>query len=143
MKITQISVFLENRKGRLFELCSLLGEKGINILALTIAETEDFGVLRIIVDKPDAALVELKKGSFVANSTDVVIAQIEHKPGSLANILKVLADNNINIEYMHAFAGRQSAGYLMVMRFDNPEEAIKILTDGNFKVFRHDEMIDF
>ena len=143
MKITQISVFLENRKGRLFELCALLGEKSINILALTIAETEDFGVLRIIVDKPDAALEELKKGNFVANSTDVVIVQIEHKPGSLANILTVLTDNNINIEYMHAFAGRQGSGYLMVMRFDNPEEAIRILTDGSFKVFRHDEMIDF
>ena len=143
MKITQISVFLENRKGRLYEVCSLLGEKGINILALTIAETEDFGVLRIIVDKPDAALEELKKGNFVANSTDVVIVEIEHKPGSLANILKALSDSDINIEYMHAFAGRQSSGYLMVMRFDNPEEAIKVLTEGDFRVFRHDEMIDF
>lgn len=143
MKITQLSVFLENRKGRLYEVCSLLGEKKINILALTIAETEDFGVLRMIVDKPDNALTELKKGGFVANSTDVVIVEIEHRPGSLANILKALADENINIEYMHAFAGKQSSGYMMVLRFDNPEDAIKVLTDQNFKVFRRDEIIDF
>ena len=90
MKITQISVFLENRKGRLYDVCSILGKNNINILALTIAETEDFGVLRTVVNKPEEAMKVLKANGFAANLTDVVIVEVEHKPGGLAKILKIL-----------------------------------------------------
>lgn len=106
MRVTQISVFLENKKGRLFEVCSLLGKNSINIMALTIAETENFGVLRIVVNKPEEAIKLLKDNGFAANLTDVVIVEVEDKPGGLAKVLKVLSDNNINIEYMHAFIKR-------------------------------------
>jgi hypothetical protein len=138
MKITQISVFLENRKGRLYEVCSLLGKNDINILALTIAETEDFGVLRTVVNKPEKAIKILKDNGFAANITDVLVVEVQDRPGGLADILKVLNDNNINIEYMHAMVTRHSNNALMVFRFDNPDEALKVLKKNNIKVITKD-----
>lgn len=140
MKMTQISVFLENRKGRLYEVCSLLGKNDINILALTIAETEDFGVLRIVVNKTEKALKLLKENGFVANITDVVIVEVEDKPGGLAKILKVLNDNNINIEYMHAFVKKHTDFAYMTFRFDNPDEAIKVLKKNNIKIVTENDV---
>lgn len=134
MKMTQISVFLENRKGRLYDVCSLLGQNDINILALTIAETEEFGVLRIVVNKPEEALKKLKEAGFAANITDVVIVEVDDRPGGLAKILKVLNDNNINIEYMHAFVKKDTDFAYMTFRFDNPDEAIKVLKKNNIKI---------
>ena len=134
MKITQISVFLENRKGRLFDACSLLGSNGINIRALTIAETEDFGVLRIVVDKTDQAIKCLKENSFVANITDVVAVEVADKPGGLAAVLKKLSENNVNIEYMYGFMEKFSDNALLVFRFENADAAQKVLTDNNIKI---------
>jgi hypothetical protein len=141
MKITQISVFLENRKGRLYEVCSLLGKNDINILALTIAETEDFGVLRTVVNKPEQAIKVLKDNGFAANITDVVVVGVEDKPGGLANILKILNDNNINIEYMHSMVVRFSENALMVFRFDNPDEAIKVLEKNKISIIKKDNIL--
>jgi hypothetical protein len=103
MKITQISVFLENRKGRLFEICSMLGSAGINIRALTIAETESFGVLRMVVDKPTEAIELFRQQNVTANQTDVVAAEVPDNPGGLAEVLKSLSDNDVNVEYMYGF----------------------------------------
>ncbi|MHC5136418.1 MAG: ACT domain-containing protein, partial [Planctomycetota bacterium] len=91
MKITQISVFLENRKGRLSEVCSMLGQADVNIRALTIAETESFGVLRMVVDKPSKAADLFRKNGITANLTDVVAAEVPDKPGGLAAVLKTLS----------------------------------------------------
>lgn len=142
MRITQISVFLENRKGRLFDVCSLLGENNINIMALTIAETENFGVLRIIVNKPDDAIKLLKNKGFAANLTDVVVAEVEDKPGGLAKILKILNENNLNIEYMHAFMRKHVDKSFMVFRFDNPDEAIKVLIKHKISLISKDTMLE-
>ncbi len=141
MKITQISVFLENRKGRLYEVCSLLGENDINIMALTIAETENFGVLRIVVNKPDDAIRLLKEKGFAANQTEVVIVEVEDKPGGLAKILKILNNNSINIEYMHAMLSKHSEKSFMVFRFDNPDNAIEVLKKNNLYVITKDSII--
>jgi hypothetical protein len=103
MKLTQISVFLENRKGRLYEICSRLGQNGINIRALTIAETETFGVLRLIVDKPDAAVKMFQQNNITANRTEVVAVEVPDKPGGLADVLKVLTEADVNVEYMYGF----------------------------------------
>jgi hypothetical protein len=127
MKITQISVFLENRQGRLFDVCSLLGSNNINIRALTIAETESFGVLRIVVDKSDAAVKLLRDNQFVANFTDVIAIEVPDKPGGLASILKVLAENEVNIEYMYGFVEKFSDKALLVMRFEDTDFAQQIL----------------
>ena len=128
MKLTQISVFLENRKGRLYEVCSMLGTAGINIRALTIAETESFGVLRIIVDKPDKALELFHANNVTANRTEVVAVEVEDRPGGLANILKSLSERDVNVEYMYGFIEKFTDKALLVFRFDDPEKAGKVLT---------------
>lgn len=127
MKLTQISVFLENRKGRLYEICSRLGHSGINIRALTIAETETFGVLRLIVDKPDAAVKMFQQNTITANRTEVVAVEVPDKPGGLADVLKVLTDADVNVEYMYGFMEKFSDKALMVFRFDDPEKAAAVL----------------
>ncbi|MHC4881631.1 MAG: ACT domain-containing protein [Planctomycetota bacterium] len=134
MKITQISVFLENRKGRLFDICSLLGNAGINIRALTVAETESFGVLRMVVDKPDEAIELFRKNNVTANQTDVVAAEVPDKPGGLAEVLKTLSDNDVNVEYMYGFVEKHSENALLVFRFDNPERAAQVLRENGLKV---------
>jgi len=140
MKITQISVFLENRKGRLFEVCSLLGKGNVNIRAMTIAETESFGVLRIVVDKPDTAIEILKDNSFVANVTDVAAVEIKDRPGGMAEVLRVLSDNDVNIEYMYGFAEKFNENALLVFRFEDSRLAQKILTENNIKIVTSEEI---
>src|SRR5512146_1660876 len=134
MKITQISVFLESRKGRLYDVCQLLGSNDVNIRALTIAETESFGVLRIVVDKSDLALKLLRENHFVANFTEVVAIEGTDKPGGLASILKVFADNDVNIEYMYGFVEKFSDKALLVMRFEDTDFAQQILAKHNIRV---------
>ena len=140
MKITQISVFLENRKGRLYDVCSLLGRNGINIRALTIAETESFGVLRVVVDKSDAAVKLLRDSGFVANFTDVVAIEVPDQPGGLAAVLKVFADNNVNIEYMYGFVEKFSDKALLVFRFEDIDSAQKILAKNSISVVTKKEI---
>lgn len=140
MKITQISVFLENRQGRLYDVCSLLGNNNVNIRALTIAETESFGVLRIVVDKSDAAIRLLRDNQFVANFTDVIAIEVPDKPGGLASILKVLAENAVNIEYMYGFVEKFSDKALLVMRFEDTDFAQQILAKHNVHVVAEKEI---
>jgi hypothetical protein len=125
---------LENRQGRLYDVCSLLGSHDINIRALTIAETESFGVLRIVVDKSDAAIKVLRDNQFVANFTDVIAIEVPDQPGGLASILKVLAQNNVNIEYMYGFVEKFSDKALLVMRFEDTDFAQQMLTKHNVHV---------
>jgi hypothetical protein len=134
MKITQISVFLENRKGRLYDVCSLLGNNDVNIRALTIAETESFGVLRIVVDKSDQAIQLLRDNHFVANFTEVIAIEVPDKPGGLASILKILSDNDVNIEYMYGFVEKFTDKALLVMRFEDTDFAQQILAKHNIRV---------
>ncbi len=134
MKITQISVFLENRKGRLYDVCSLLGSYGVNIRALTVAETESFGVLRIVVDHSDVAIRVLRENQFVANFTDVVAIEVPDQPGGLASILKLLSEHNVNIEYMYGFVEKFSDKALLVMRFEDTDLAQQILAKQKIHV---------
>ena len=134
MKITQISVFLENRKGRLFEICSMLGTAGINIRALTIAETESFGVLRMVVDKPAEAVELFRQNNVTANQTDVVAAEVPDTPGGLAEVLGTLSKNDVNVEYMYGFVEKHSENALLVFRFDNPERGAQVLRENGLKV---------
>jgi hypothetical protein len=142
MKLTQISIFLENRKGRLYDVCSLLGKKKINIRALTVAESEQFGILRIVVDKPEETAQILKKNGFVANLTEIVAVEVADKPGGLADILKVLSQNNINVEYMYGFVEKTSDKALLVFRFDEPDKAIALLKKKKIKVVGRKDLGD-
>jgi hypothetical protein len=140
MKLTQISVFLENRKGRLFEVCRLLGASAINIRALTIAESEGFGVLRIVVDKPNEAVLLLRNHQFVANLTDIVALQVPDKPGGLAAVLEVLNCEGINVEYMYGFLEKCTEQAVVVFRFDDTDRALKTLSARNIRVIGEQDM---
>ncbi len=140
MNITQISVFLENRKGRLADVCNLFGSNGVNIRALTIAETETFGVMRLVVDKPSEAMELLKNNGFTANLTNIVAVEVEDVPGGLAKILNVLSANQVNIEYMYGFIEKFCEKALMVFRFDNTEAAINILAENGVNFVSKEEI---
>ncbi len=134
MKITQISVFLENKQGRLYEVCERLGKSGVNIRALTVADTEDFGILRIVVDKPQEAVAVLRGEGFTASLNDIVAVEVEDSPGGLAGILKVLSDNGVNVEYMYGFVEKFSEKALLVFKFEEPDKAIGILAGNKIRI---------
>jgi len=140
MKITQISIFLENKRGRLFQVCSLLGQNNINIRALTIAESEGFGVLRVVVDKPQEAMKLLKSNDIVASLTDIVAVEVDDQPGGLANILRIFSENDINVEYMYGFVEKFSDKALMVFRVENPDRGTALLIQNNIKIIREDDL---
>ncbi|MEA5000500.1 MAG: ACT domain-containing protein [Endomicrobiaceae bacterium] len=134
MKINQISIFIENTKGRLAEVCNLLGDKGINIRALTIAESPEFGILRVVLDKPQEAKEILKEHGFIAISTEIVAVEVSDTPGGLAKALQILAQNNIDVEYMYGFVEKATDKALMVFKFVNTDKAIEVLQKNNISV---------
>ncbi|MCK9431458.1 MAG: ACT domain-containing protein [Candidatus Omnitrophica bacterium] len=140
MKITQLSVFLENKKGRLYGAAQVLGEAGIDIKALTIAESEEFGVLRMVVDKPQEGLKALKEKGFVASITDIVAVEVGDHPGGLADVLKIFNDHDINLEYMYAFVEKNADNAIVVFRFDDPDKAIAVLSKNNIRVLGKKEI---
>ncbi len=127
MKLTQVSVFLENSKGRLCEVCKLLGNNAINIRALNVADSKDFGILRMVVKDPEKALKVLKLAKITATKTDVIAVEVDDAPGGLAKILKVLNDSDINVEYMYGFVEKRSGKALMVLRIEAIDNAIEML----------------
>jgi len=138
--ITQLSIFLENRLGRLREVVSLLGENNINIRALSLADKASYGILRIIVDKRKQATGILKGNNFSVNETDVIAAEVEDKPGGLASILKIFVENGINVEYMYAFVEKTGEKAIVVFRVENPGKGEEILKKNNIKVLNENEL---
>lgn len=118
----QISIFLENKAGRLAHVTRTLGEAGINIRALSIADTSDFGILRIIVDDPDKAYKMLKEAGFTVSETEVIAVQVPDTPGSLAGVLEQMAEENLNIEYLYAFLGTAADDALVIFKVENIEQ---------------------
>jgi len=143
MKIIQLSVFLENKKGRLYDAAVALGGAGIDIKALTIAESEGFGVLRMVVNKPNEALDVLKKNGFVASITDIVAVEVKDQPGGLAGILKILNDNDINLEYMYAFVEKNADNAIVVFRFEDTDKAISVLIKNKVRILGKKEIQGF
>ncbi|MGC8965646.1 MAG: ACT domain-containing protein [Caldimicrobium sp.] len=134
MKIKQISVFLENKKGRLYEALKTLAQAGINIRALSIADTSDFGILRMIVNKPEEAKKALEEGGFTTKITHVIAVGVRDEPGGLAEILKILYENDINVEYVYAFVEKSGEEALVVLRTNNLEKTIDILQAKGVKL---------
>lgn len=134
MLIKQISVFIENKLGKLSNVIDILGEKHIDIYALTIADTTDFGVLRMIVSDPDKAVKVLKAIGMVVKSTEVIAAVVEDKPGGLTQTLKVLESNGINVEYIYAFIGKNEKGATVVIKVDKAKEAAKVLGTADIEL---------
>lgn len=134
MKVEQISIFIENKSGRLAEVTRVLGEAGVNIRALSLADTSDFGILRLIVDKTDTAKDVLKNKGFTVNKTEVVAVEVPDRPLGLNSILQVLDASRINVEYMYAFVERCGENAVIIFRFDDVEGAIRVLTEKGVKV---------
>ncbi len=134
MKVDQISIFIENKSGRLAEVTRVIGEAGVNIRALSLADTSDFGILRLIVDKADLARDVLKDKGFTVNKTQVVGVEVPDRPLGLSRILQVLDESRINVEYMYAFVERCGENAVIIFRFDNLEEAIEALTANGINV---------
>jgi hypothetical protein len=133
MKLQQISVFIENQSGRLHEVTSLLAENNINIRALSLADTSDFGILRLIVNDPENAYDILKSNDFTVGRTDVIAVQIDDNPGGLAAVLKALDENYINVEYMYAFVARSGECAIMIFRFDDTDKAAEKLEEAGIR----------
>ena len=127
MSVKQISVFLENKKGRLAEVTKTLSHEKINIRALSLADTADFGVLRIIVDNADRSLTVLKAHGFVAQVTEVIAVEVEDRPGGLSRILEVLDQDNVNVEYMYAYVEKSRDNAIVICRIDDRERAVEVL----------------
>jgi hypothetical protein len=143
MKVKQISIFLENKSGRLAQVTEILGENNINIRALSIADTTDFGILRLIVNEPDKAYRVLKEAGFTVSFTDVIAVEVTDKPGGLAKVLKVLDRAGINIEYLYAFVQKTANAALVVFRVEQLEEAVKVLLASGAHVMSGDEVYKF
>jgi hypothetical protein len=114
MKAKQVSVFLENKSGRLNEVAQILGEAGINISAFTVADTSDFGVLRLIVSEPEKACSVLKENQFSARTTDVVLANSPNRPGALSKMLNILNAEGVFIEYLYAFTMNEKTAVIVI-----------------------------
>jgi len=138
MLIKQLSIFLENKRGRFTEVANILGNAGINMTAFTVAENSDFGILRIIVSDPDKAKTVLREARFAVSVTDVVCLQCPNVPGSLAKAMNILSYAGIFIEYMYAFSFGQAA--LVIIRPDNIEECIEVLTQNELELLAASEL---
>ncbi|MBP7175628.1 MAG: ACT domain-containing protein [Thermoclostridium sp.] len=135
MLIKQISIFLENKHGRLAEVTQLLGDNHIDISALSIADTADFGILRLIVNQPDKAKQVLDQYGFTVSINQVIAIEVEDKPGGLSKALAVLDNKGIGIEYMYAFVGNAALKNAMViLRVENPESVIQVLKDEDISI---------
>ena len=138
MLIKQLTVFLENKSGRLNEVSQILGQTGINMLAFTVADTSEFGILRLIVSDPGRACAVLRENEFSVNLTDVVCLSCPNKPGALAKALQILSDNTISIAYLYAFSMGDSAN--VVLKPDNLEECIKVLQEHKMELIKASEL---
>ena len=127
IKVEQISIFLENKAGRLAEVTGILGEAGINIRALSLADTSDFGILRLIVNDNEKAKQVLKTHGFTVGRTEVVAVEVEDRPGGLNKILQILFEAGINVEYMYAFVQQSGQNAVLIFRFDDIENAVDVL----------------
>ncbi len=136
----QISIFVENKEGRLAEVTAILRDAEVNIRALSLADTTDFGVLRLIVNNNEKAEKALKKEGFTVGMTKVMVVEVIDKPGGLNQILDPISENEVNVEYMYAFSNPQCKNAVMVFRFDDYDKALKVLKERNIRIIQREEI---
>lgn len=129
MQIKQISIFLENNAGRLAEVTGVIAAAGVNIRAISIADTADFGILRVIADKPDVAVEALNKAGFTTRVTDVLAVEIADAPGSLAKVMQIFKDTGVNIEYLYASLEGCEGKAIVIFKVEDVEHGLKIVRD--------------
>jgi len=140
MKVEQISIFIDNKSGRLAEITRILGDAGINIRALSLADTSDFGILRLIVDNVETAKAVLKEKGFTVSKTEVVAVEVPDRPGGLSSLLQTLDANQINVEYMYAFVERCGGNAVIIFRFDETDKAIESLKGSGFTILKGERL---
>ncbi len=140
MIVEQISIFLENKSGRLAEVTQLLAARGVNIRALSLADTADFGIFRLIVNDPAAALAALKENGFTVAKNEVVAVVLPDRPGGLAGVLGTLRGKDINVEYMYAFVQRSEGNAVLIFRFDETAKAVEVLRNAGIRMLSGEEM---
>lgn len=138
--IKQISVFLENKTGALGEVVKFMAENNINLRALSIADTEDFGILRIITDDPDSSIEKIKNAGYSAKLTNVLAVEIDDKPGSFSKIVDVLSNEGISIEYTYAFLSKKADRAYIIIRADNSEKASELLKKSGITVSQQQDL---
>lgn len=136
----QISIFIENKEGRLAEVTAILRDARVNIRALSLADTTDFGVLRLIVNDNDKATAALRNQGFTVGKTSVLAVEVNDVPGGLNQVLDPLSEQDVNVEYMYAFANPQCKNAIMIFRFDDIEKAKIILAEQGIKVINKEEI---
>ncbi|MBN2160955.1 MAG: ACT domain-containing protein [Spirochaetes bacterium] len=141
MNVTQLSVFMENKPGHLQGVLKTLADANINIVTLTIAETSDFGILRMIVNDPDKAKKVLQENRITCSVTDVLAVELDDKPGSLFKAIDTFTKNRLNIEYMYAFTEKRGDKAVMIFRFDNIEAAKKALAQEGISIVKKIDII--
>jgi hypothetical protein len=142
MKINQVSVFLENKPGQLSEPIRALADAGISILTLSLADTQQFGIMRLIVKDWQKACEVLKASGAVVKTTEVVAVEVADRPGGLADVLEAIESQDVNIEYMYAFTFRRGDKAVLVFRFDDPDSAISLLRKNGINVIGQVEIYD-
>jgi len=140
MLAEQISIFIENKEGRLAEVTAILRDADVNIRALSLADTTDFGVLRLIVNDNEKAEQALRKEGFTVGRTKVLAVEVSDEPGGLNKVLDPLWMQNVNVEYMYAFANPQCKNAIMVFRFDDHDKALEIFKKNQIKVITTEEI---
>jgi hypothetical protein len=140
MKVEQISIFLENKSGRLAEVTDILAKSGINIRALALADTADFGIFRLIVNDAPKAVTVLKDNGFTISKNEVVPVVLPDRPGGLAGILQTLQGKSINVEYMYAFVQKSEGNAVLIFRFDETEKASETLKAAGVRILSGEEV---
>ncbi|MGA7744531.1 MAG: ACT domain-containing protein [Polyangia bacterium] len=140
MKVEQITVFLENQSGRLADVASILAAAGVNIRALSLADSADFGILRLIVNDTDKATQVLKAQGFTVAKTEVVGVQVPDRPGGLAEILNAMKGKQVNVEYMYAFVHKSAVDATIIFRFDDLEKGIACLQQAGIKILQGQDL---
>ena len=140
--VKQLSVFLENTKGRLADMTGVLRDAKINLLALSIADTTNFGILRAIVSDDDTALQVLHDAGYTVHMNEVIAAEVPDKTGGLADILAALVQGDVSVEYLYSFVNAPGEHALILFKVDNVEAAKKIFEDNNIKLLNKAELVE-
>lgn len=143
MKVEQVSVFLENKPGSLEEVTRILKEANVNIRTLSLADTTDFGILRLIVNDVDKTSKALRDKGFRVSRTTVVAVEVPDRPGGLHSILEALSKDNITVEYLYAFVEKSGENAVIIFRFNDSDAAIEILRGKGFSVISGDKLYSF
>ena len=140
MLIKQLSVFVENRRGKVAEITEILASKGVDLRALTLADTSEFGLLRLIVSDPDTAFIILREAGIMVRLSEVVAIGVDDRPGAFAKASRVIADAGVDLEYLYALSSSKGGEAVIVMSLDQPGDAIRALRQGGFRVIGPEEI---